>query len=153
VSETSDTDSGTPLRYAPGAVPFTALNYRIMPGSVHLLPMCDVYLLGPRSRVLVRSVLDSGAVYSVFHISAAQDAGLQLPNEPNWTVHYGGSAPPGWCVRTHIEIDRRRWDTEIVFVEKLDLPYGLLGRRGVFGQYNEVAFLERVSPQRVELRW
>ena len=54
----------------------------------------------------------------------------------------------GRRVRAYIELEQRRWGAEIVFVERLDLPYGLLGRRGVFAQFNEVAFLERIQPAR-----
>jgi hypothetical protein len=42
------------------------------------------------------------------------------------------------------QLEHHRLDTEIIFVEQLVLPYGLLGRRTIFSQFNEVV---------VELRW
>ena len=117
------------------------------------MPLCDVHLLGPKGRAQVTTVVDSGAIYSVFPVRAAEDAGLVLPKAMNFTIQYGGSVGYGRRVRAYIELALRRWDTEIVFVEKLDLTYGLLGRRGVFGRFNEVAFLEKVATPRIELRW
>ena len=117
------------------------------------MPLCDVYLIGPKDRARVTAAVDSGALYSVFPLRAAEDAGLVLPTVANFPIQYGGSVTLGRRVRAYIELEYRRWSTEIVFVEKLDLPYGLLGRRGVFGQFNEVAFLEKIRTPRVELRW
>lgn len=117
------------------------------------MPLCDVHVLGPGGRARVTSVFDTGAVYTVFPIRAAEDVGLKLPKAANFRIQYGGSACPGWRVRAYIELENRRLDTEIVFVERLDLPYGLLGRRGIFSRFNEIAFLESVKTPRVELRW
>jgi hypothetical protein len=130
-----------------------SLPYRIAWGRPELLPLCDVYLIGPKERVRVTSVVDSGALCPVFPLRAAEDAGIVLPASANCSIQYGGSVTLGRRVRVYIELKHRRWDTEIIFVEKLDLPYGLLGRQGVFGQFNEVAFLERIRTPRVELRW
>jgi predicted aspartyl protease len=129
------------------------LPYRIIFGTRDLLPLCDVQVLGPRGRARVTSVLDTGAVYSVFPARVAEDVGLPLPKSPNFTIQYGGSVTFGRRIRGHIELEQRRLDTEIVFVERLDLPYGLLGRRGIFSRFNEVVFLEKVRTPRVELRW
>src|SRR5712692_9429601 len=51
------------------------------------------------------------------------------------------STTSGRRIRVHIELEHRRLDTEIIFVEQLVLPYGLLGRRTIFSQFNEVVFL------------
>ena len=59
----------------------------------------------------------------------------------------------GRRVRAYIELEQQRLDTDIVFVERLDVPYGLLGRRGVFSRFNEVVFLEKIRTPRVEFRW
>lgn len=130
-----------------------SLPYRTALGRPELLPLCDVYLIGPKERARVTSVVDSGALYSVFPLRAAEDAGLSLPAAANCPIQYGGSVTLGRRVRAYIELEQRRWGAEIVFVERLDLPYGLLGRLGVFAQFNEVAFLERIQPARIELRW
>lgn len=130
----------------------SSFQYRIVRGSPHLLPVCDVYVLGRQGRARVTALVDTGAVYCFFPVSAAHDAGIQLPTRSNFEVHYGSGKEPGWLTRAYIEIDRRRWETEIVFVERLDFPYGLLGRRGVFNQFNEVTFTERIASPKVEFR-
>jgi len=130
-----------------------SLPYRIVLGRRDLLPLCDVYLLGPKKRALVPALIDSGAMYSVFHVGAAEEAGLALSKAVESPVQFGGSISLGWRMRAHLVLEGRRLDTEVIFVEKIDLPYGLLGRRGVFGQFNEVVFLERVGTPRVEFRW
>jgi hypothetical protein len=129
------------------------LPYRFMLGRGDLLPLCDVYLIGPATRALVTALIDSGAVYPVFPERAAEDAGITLPKVRRFTVQYGGGTSAGTLARVYIELVGRRWETDIVFVERLDPPYALLGRRGVFARFNEIAFLERVPTPRVELRW
>jgi hypothetical protein len=129
------------------------LPYRFQLGRTELLPLCDVHVLGPRGRTRVRAVVDSGAFEPVFHVGVADDAGISLRRSALVRVEYGGSTTLGRRTRVHIELEQHRFDTEIIFVEQLDLPYGLLGRRTIFSQFNEVVFLEKVSPPRVELRW
>jgi predicted aspartyl protease len=129
------------------------LPYRIVLGSPELLPLCDIDVLGPRGRARVTAVIDTGALYSVFTTRVAEDAGLVLPAVANFTIQYGGSATFGRRVRAHIELAKRRLDADIVFVDRLAFPYGLLGRRGIFSGFNEVVFLERDRTPRVELRW
>ncbi|MBM4035124.1 MAG: hypothetical protein FJ291_25555 [Planctomycetes bacterium] len=128
------------------------LPYEIVPGHSHLLPICEVRLLGPRS-VSLRALVDSGAVFSVFPVKAAEDAGISLPLYPNHVVEYGGSKEYGRRLCVYLALKGLRWRAEVVFVERLRFPFGLLGRHGVFSRLNEVAFLEKVAPPRVELRW
>jgi hypothetical protein len=141
----------TAIGFAP--VRIISLPYEIVLNRPWPLPLCDVYLLGPAGRVLVRSIVDSGAEYSVFPISAAEDVGLQITTAMRLPVQFGGSQGAGRRMKAHIELKGHRWSTEIIFTDKLDIQYGLLGRRGVFGQFNEVAFLEKVASPKVELRW
>jgi hypothetical protein len=127
--------------------------YEIVLGRPELLPLCTVDVLGPKGRARVRAVFDSGAEFPVFPRRAADDVGMPLPAAPNFPIQYGGSREYGRRVRAYIEIRQRRLDTEIIFVDRLAFAYALLGRRGIFGRFNEVAFLERVAAPRVELRW
>lgn len=129
------------------------LRYRFPLGRTTLLPLCDVHVLGSRGRTRVQAVFDSGAFEPMFHIGVADDAGISLTRSALVTVQYGGSTTLGRRTRVHIELEQHRFDTDILFVERLDFPYGLLGRRGIFSQFNEVVFLEKVYPPRVELRW
>ena len=134
-------------------MPFIPIEYSIEVGSPYLLPLVDVFVLSRRKRAHVRAVVDSGAQMPVFPLHAAQSAGIELPSGPNGSVLYGGSATPAWNVQVYLEFVGQRWLAEVAFVERLLLPYALLGRRGVFGQFNEVAFIERIRAPRVEFRF
>lgn len=102
----------------------------------------------------VSCVVDTGAVYSVFRQLDAEAAGIPLSRIPKtFPIQFGGRVGYGRLVRTHIELEGQRFDTEIVFVESPPFRYALLGRRGVFSRFNEIVFLEKVRPPRVELRW
>jgi hypothetical protein len=128
------------------------LPYRISDGR--LLPLCDVYVLGPLRRERVTCVVDTGGFYPVFPEHVAEDAGISLSKAPRtFPIQYGGSDDRGRLIRVSIELEQQRFDAEVVFVERLAFPYGLLGRRGVFAHFNEIVFLEKVRPPRVELRW
>ena len=126
------------------------LPYRFQLGRTELLPLCDVHVLGSRGRTRVQAVF---AFEPMFHVGVADDAGISLTRSALVSVQYGGSTTLGRRTRVRIELEQHRFDTDILFVERLNFPYGLLGRRGIFSQFNEVVFLEKVYPPRVELRW
>ena len=116
------------------------------------LPLCKIYLLGKNNRVPVRVLIDSGATDTILPINAAMDAGIKIP-KLDFPIQYGGGQTNGVRIRTYFEIGARRLHADIVFVEKLEFPYGLLGRKGVFDEFNEVAFSERPLYPFVEFRW
>jgi hypothetical protein len=118
--------------------------------STGLLPLCEVIILGRTRRVPVRAVVDSGATHPIFPMSAAEDAGINLAHGRYFPIAFGGSQTPGRIVETYVEIARRRFRLEIVFVERLTIGYALLGRRTFFNQFNEVAFIERIKTPRGE---
>ena len=126
--------------------------YQIEQSSIYLQPICDVFLIGKNQRVLVKSLVDSGAVYSVFSQKAAEDAEIVLPRVKNFRLQYGGSEDWGWKMRVWLSLRETKWSADIVFVERLSFRYALLGRRSVFAQFNEVAFLEKIGTPRVEFR-
>ncbi len=128
-------------------------DYRFVPGYDRRMPICDLYLIGPRGRVTVRALVDSGATYSVFPIKAAEDAGIRLTAGLNLLVQYGGSDVLGRQVPAYLELKGRRFNADVVFVERLNFSFALLGRVGVFAQFNEVVFLEKIKNPRVEFRW
>ena len=130
-----------------------SLAYQIVLDSSHLLPLGTIRLLGPRRSVPYRVLVDSGALYSVFHRTAADDAGIELTATPNQDVQYGTARVPGWRVACYLMLGERRIKADVVFVEELAFSYGLLGRVDIFPQHNEVVFLEKVRPPRVEFRW
>ena len=118
-----------------------------------MLPICDVRVLGPKSSVSQRVLIDSGAVYSVFPRKTADDAGISLLPYPNHVVQFGSSTVYGRRTPVHLVLRGLRWSADVVFVDRLEFPYGLLGRYQVFTQFNEIAFLEKIAVPSVELRW
>jgi hypothetical protein len=123
--------------------------YSIIFGEPTLRPMGRVYLLGRTKRVLVNVLIDSGADYCVFPEKAAQDAGIVLPDH-NRRVNFGDRWQEGKFVRTWFQIGEKRIATDVLFMN-LRFPYGLLGRKGVFSQFREVAFMEKTEPKIVRL--
>ena len=56
-------------------------------------------------------------------------------------------------MKVYVQLGDKRWNAEVIFVERLAFSYGLLGRKGIFNQFNEVTFLEKSKVPRVEFRW
>jgi hypothetical protein len=128
-------------------------DYRIVPQEPHPVPLVELLLYGPRDTVVIPAVVDSGAVRPIFPRQAADDAGIALPASPNSRIQYGIGPTRAWLARAEVSLGERRWRVEVSFVERLELGYALLGRRGVFGQFNEVAFAEKVAVPQLVFRW
>ena len=128
--------------------------YRIVAGEKYLLPICSLTLLGPGTsgRASLDVLVDTGATFSVFPNRAAEDVGLPLPRSPNFPLRFGSSVLPGRRTTAYVELDGRRFRTDVVFVERLLFRFALLGRRGIFARFREVAFLERRPSPAVEFR-
>jgi hypothetical protein len=131
----------------------TSFDYRILFGVSTLQPILQIHLLGPTKSVPVDVRLDSGADMPILPQHAAEDAKLILPAHPNVWIQYGGSKVPARRIQATMLIGTHRFRPDVAFVEKLEFPYGLLGRIGVFSQFNEVVFLEKLANPRIELRW
>jgi hypothetical protein len=121
------------------------------------LPLCELALIGPIRRVPIIAVVDSGATHPMFPASAAMDAGIDLSRARPISVDFGGSTTVGKLVRTYIEflgLSERRLCPDVIFVEEeMKLGYAMLGRRGIFAQFAEIAFAEKISPGRIIFRW
>lgn len=126
---------------------------RWSPSGLEYLPLCNVVLLGKQRRVPVPAVVDSGAVFPIFPLDAARDAGIDANKGRPCSVIFGGSTESARLVDCFFEIGGHRLRSEVAFVREIKLGYALLGRRGVFSKFNEVAFIERWANSRVELRW
>lgn len=126
--------------------------YRVVFGNPRPLPLCELELIGRTERVTIDVLVDSGAEYSVFPKKAADDAGLELPRFPNERVRFGASVEPAWKTQVYFDLEAWHLRADVFFVERLQFPYGLLGRRGVFARFCEVAFVESATTPRVEFR-
>lgn len=134
----------------PGA---TLERYKILSHNPRQLPIVEVDVLSTGVGWPVQALVDTGAEYSVFPIQVAQDAGLALPRDHNFIIHYGGSSTAGRKIGTFIRIVGREMQIPIVYVDVLSLPYALLGRRGLFSQFEYVQFSERISNHTMTFAW
>jgi hypothetical protein len=133
-----------------------ARNYRAVIGESFPVPLLDVFLLGSSGRVQISALVDSGAFRSVFPLTAAEDAGIDLSKAFRQKVRYGVSGSDGWVVPVRLELgeDGPKIDASALFVERLEFPYALLGRIGFFDRFNEVAFIHKSGRNpRFELRY
>ena len=126
--------------------------YQILTGVPRPLPLCELTLLGPRGGAFLRALVDTGALFSIFPMKAAEDAGIMLRGGEKTLVQYGGSQAVGIKLRVYLRFGGSRYRAPAVFVERLDFRYALLGRAGLFSQFSEVAFLEKLKTPRVEFR-
>jgi len=133
-------------------MPIVKYNYQILVGENDPKPICEIMLYGSRRAAPQRVKIDSGATYTIFHQSVAEDLGIELANGQNFPIQYGGSITPGRLVDSVIEVGGWKFRVDAVYVERLEFPYGLLGRRCVFSRFNEVVFLEKQKTPRVEFR-
>ncbi|HEX5244128.1 MAG TPA: hypothetical protein VFW23_12765 [Tepidisphaeraceae bacterium] len=140
-------------------MPEFKLHYQVHSGKAGhgQLPLCELALIGPIRRVPINAVVDSGATHPMFPASAARDAGIDLSRALPTLVDFGGSATVGKLVRAYVEfvgLPDRRLCPDIIFIEEeMKLGYALLGRRGIFAQFAEIAFAEKIRPGQVIFRW
>ena len=128
--------------------------YQIQRGYPRPLPICDITLLGPQREVQLLALVDSGACDSVFLLSAAQDAGIDLARAGPQPIQYGNSEATGLRIKVQLRLQDELLCAEVVFVERLNFGWALLGRQGVFAHFGAVAFVEneKVRTPRVEFR-
>lgn len=127
--------------------------YRVVPRYGATLPMTTLQLFGRRQRATVNVLIDSGALLSVFPIHAAESAEIDLPRHPNQRIEYGVGGSWAYRVRSYVALFGRRIAIDIAFVERLEAPFGILGRKGVFSQFHEIAFLERRPDAHTRFAW
>lgn len=101
------------------------------------------------------AIADSGADYPVFRATLAESVGIELPSEPNDWITYGAGGAWARRVSAQLAMGDKVWQTQIWFVDRLDLPYELLGRIGVFDKFDMVRFIEgpRTKTPRLEFLW
>ncbi len=128
-------------------------NYRIEFGYSHLLPLLDLHLIGPKNRQKVIGLVDSGATFSIFHSSIAEDAGYNLNSMPTQNIQFGGNLVITRKCKVYFMIKEKRFNCEVCFTDKMNLKFNLIGRVSFFAQFNEVSFIEKDANPRIELRY
>ncbi len=87
------------------------------------------------------ALVDSGATISLFHISVADDAGIDLRNaEKEYLAGVGGYAPA--YIKKELEIEGLgKLKVPIAFTEYISSDLAILGRQGFFEHF-EIVFRE-----------
>ena len=98
-------------------------------------------------------LVDTGASLSVFPLQAAEHAELDRPRFSNLWIQYGSERVPAYRVKCFVVLFGRRLEIDVAFVERLDAPFGLLGRKTVFNRFTEVAFSEGRPDAHMRFEW
>ncbi len=128
-------------------------NYEVYFGRKELFPFCYIHLLGKRGKVCLKALTDSGATYSVFPESAAEDAGLDLSDSFKEFILYGSGKVRAKRQTSYILLQDTRLKIDVFYVEKLEFPFVLLGRASFFNKFEEIAFMEKRKAPRTEFRY
>ena len=120
------------------------LDYKVSLQGHFPQPLCDIMLLGEKGPTPIQALVDSGAVRPIFPMKAAEDAGIDLAKGIEHPIQYGWSDTPGRICRVRFQLSEgTEIESSVVFVERLQFPYGLLGRVGFFDRFDEVNFVHR----------
>lgn len=117
-----------------------------------MVPSCDVVVLGKECNSRLHVLIDSGATEPIFPVSIAEEIGLELSGPPDAEAHFGGSNSLGWRRPVQILLQGQRLDVTVLFAHNYRLRHGMLGRRGIFDRFSEVAFIDRADAPRTEFR-
>jgi hypothetical protein len=117
------------------------------------LPVIPLILYG-HSDISLRTeaFVDSGATVSIFSMDIAESINLNLKNAlQQYFVVGDGSFIPAKVMKMTVQIGDEKFISDISFSEKLNIGFNLLGRKGIFEHFTEVAFSER--KKEVIFRW
>lgn len=116
---------------------YTLLNHRWM-------PMIPVALSYRSQTVKVEAYVDSGAFYSIFNIEVAQDLRIHFSDAKKTKFVVGdGKEITAWILKLPINIGPQSFVADIALSEELRVGFNLLGRKGIFDHFDEVAFQEK----------
>ena len=119
-------------------MPLIEFSYTFHKG--YLLPMIPITVLGHRVWVLV----DSGAVYTILSIDDAQRIGIDWERGRQQMIVVGdGSFIPTYIHDLTLRIGEFEITAPIGFSERLGVGFNLLGRKGIFDQF-QVCFNDHI---------
>ncbi|MBI4838050.1 MAG: hypothetical protein HY806_02705 [Nitrospirae bacterium] len=109
------------------------------------IPVIPLILHGSRNaKIRTEAFVDSGATFSIFNIDIAKSLTLNLNNaREQFFVVGDGSFIPAKVIKIPIEIGNEKIIADIAFSEKLNIGFNLLGRKGIFEYFEEIAFNEK----------
>ena len=110
----------------------------------HWLPIIPVTVFGPTGPLQVEAYLDSGAMMSILDYSIAEVLGLPLIHARTQRFIVGdGRYIHGRVVTLPVQVGSLRFRAPIAFSAELKVGFNLLGRVGLFEQFDEVVFQEK----------
>lgn len=117
------------------------------------IPIIPIILYGSQeSKIRTEAFVDSGATFSIFSIDIAKSLMLSLKNaREQFFVVGDGSFIPAKVIKIPVQIGDEKVISDIAFSEKLNIGFNLLGRKGIFEYFDEIAFNEK--EKEVIFRW
>jgi len=98
----------------------------------YLMPMIPITVLDEKVWVYV----DSGAVFSIFHARTANRMKIDIPDGRLQMIVVGdGSYIPTYFHNLTISIGEYEVEAPIGFSERLGVGFNILGRKGIFDQF------------------
>ncbi len=115
------------------------------------MPIIPIILFGRTQSLAVEGYVDSGAFYSIFDMELAGKLGLEPALGKKLMLIVGdGSFIPTHIFRIPVKIGEKKFTSEIGFSDKLNIGFNLIGRKGIFENFDEVVFRE--NDQEIEFR-
>ncbi|MEW5767873.1 MAG: hypothetical protein AB1797_09660 [bacterium] len=117
------------------------------------MPIVPIILFGVnKTSIELEAYIDSGAYMSIFDLEFAFVLKLEIKSARKQMFIVGdGSFIPGYVFNLPIQIGEHKFIFEVAFSDKLNIGFNLLGRRGIFDQFEEIIFREK--KQEVEFRY
>ena len=116
------------------------------------MPIIPVILYGPNKPLSIEAYVDSGATLSVFSYEIAKELNLNLKDTRTVYLVVGdGGFIPSKLIKIPVQIGNNKFICDVTFSERLGIGFNLIGRRGIFEHFNEVAFNEKAKE--VSFRW
>ena len=107
--------------------------------------------VGPATKVPIRSLVDSGAINTVFPMWVAVNAEIDLTHAETRAFNVGGAESQAVFVTTRLEVDGHDWEAEVGFSNNPRLQdMGLLGHKAFF-RYFSVRF--DAVDERFDVTW
>jgi hypothetical protein len=108
------------------------------------IPIIPITLFGKKKSLELEAYVDSGATYSIFEFEILKDLDINMNDSKRYMFVVGdGSFIPGQVVKIPVQIGEHKFISPIAFSEKLNVGFNLLGRKGIFEEFNEVIFKEK----------
>ncbi len=113
--------------------------------SRRYIPVIPIILYGSlKTKIRTEAFVDSGATFSIFSIDVAKSLMLDLKDaREQFFVVGDGSFIPAKVIKIPVEIGNEKIKADIAFSEKLNIGFNLLGRKGIFEHFDEIAFNEK----------